>query len=132
MAKYAQYTTVPIERSQAEMKKTLARYGARNIATLDGDHEHAIAFVYGGWLVRMKLPMPENDDRERRRLWRSFNLIVKAKLEAIENGVSTFEREFLPDLVIPATGTTVGEWMQPQWPALAAGEQQLPMLPAPA
>lgn len=37
----------------------------------------------------------------------------KAKLEAVEAGISTVEREFFYDIVLP-DGRTAGEWMAPQ------------------
>ena len=40
-------------------------------------------------------------------------LIIKAKLEAVDSGISTVEREFFYDVVLP-DGKTVGEWMAPQ------------------
>lgn len=42
----------------------------------------------------------ELEQRQRSR-WRALLLLVKAKLEAVELGVSTIEREFLADLSLP-------------------------------
>ena len=39
--------------------------------------------------------------REERRMWRALILLVKAKMEAIDAGISTFDREFLADLLLP-------------------------------
>lgn len=39
--------------------------------------------------------------------------MVKAKLEAIETGISSFDSEFMANIVLPGGGT-VGEWMGPQ------------------
>lgn len=44
----------------------------------------------------------EQAARER---WRGLVLLVKAKLEIVKMGVSTFEREFLADLVLPSQQT---------------------------
>lgn len=49
-----------------------------------------------------------------RQRWRAVLLIVKAKLEACASGISTVEREFLADIVDPATNRTVGEGVFPQ------------------
>ena len=38
---------------------------------------------------------------------------MKAKLEAVDAGISTFEDEFLSATLLP-DGHTVGEWAQPQ------------------
>lgn len=40
-------------------------------------------------------------------------MIIKAKLEAVESGISTIEREFLYEIVLP-DGSTVGDWVIPQ------------------
>lgn len=71
----------------------------------------------------------QRDQMERQR-WRSLVLVTKAKLELIEQGLSTLEREFLADLVLPG-GTTLYEQAAPaiaeayrtgQMPALLPGE----------
>lgn len=58
-------------------------------------------------------------EQEIRRRWRSLLLVVKAKLTAVADGISTVEREFLADLVIP-TGQTLAEWLAPQLEAAYA------------
>ena len=40
-------------------------------------------------------------------------MVIKAKLEAVESGISIFEEEFLAHLVLP-DGKTVGQFMLPQ------------------
>lgn len=48
-----------------------------------------------------------------RQRWRALLLVVKAKLEAIETGIATFDGEFMANIVLPGGGT-VGDWMTPQ------------------
>ncbi|WP_243647545.1 hypothetical protein [Cuneatibacter caecimuris] len=55
-------------------------------------------------------------------------LIVKAKLEAVETGISTIEREFFYDVVLP-DGKTVGEWMAPQLETVYQSGDMPSMLP---
>jgi hypothetical protein len=56
-----------------------------------------------------------------RQRWRALALVVKAKLEAVESGIVTFEQEFLSHLVLPG-GRSVYETVQPQLQqALEAG-----------
>ncbi len=43
-----------------------------------------------------------------RQRWRALVLVVKAKLEAVETGITTFEQEFMAHIVLP-DGKTVGE-----------------------
>lgn len=40
-------------------------------------------------------------------------LIIKAKLVAIDSGITEFETEFLAHIVLPS-GETVGGWVLPQ------------------
>lgn len=47
-----------------------------------------------------------------RQRWRALALAIKAKLEAVECGITSFEEEFLAHLVIPGQGgKTVGQLM---------------------
>jgi hypothetical protein len=63
-----------------------------------------------------------------RQRWRALLLIVKAKLEAVTAGISTVEREFLPDVVLP-NGATVGEWVGPQIATVYARHEMPALLP---
>ena len=133
---YAAETTVPAEKSRAEIERTLQRYGASQFMYGYNEHHSMIAFVVGGRQVRFILPMPDKNDpqftmtpagRKRRdadsmlaayekatrQRWRALALVIKAKLEAVESGITVFEDEFLAHLVLP-DGTTAGEWLKPQ------------------
>ena len=56
--------------------------------------------------------------------WRALHLCVKAKLEAIDAGVETFEDAFLAH-VQTETGETIGERIKPQLTAIVAGNAPL-------
>ena len=57
-----------------------------------------------------------------RQRWRALALAVKAKLEAVEAGIATFESEFLAHIVMD-DGQTIGEKLLPQIDrALMAGK----------
>lgn len=126
--KYAARTSVPIERSAAEVERVLRKYGAVQFARGWRPNDAVLSFVMGGREVRFILPLPTIDEyygkytqkqseamhaQEHRRCWRALALIVKAKLEAVESGVVSFEVEFLPHFVLP-TGATVGDTVAPQ------------------
>ena len=65
----------------------------------------------------------------RRRWWPTLLLIIRAKLEAVEPGITTLESEFLANPVLP-NGGAGGEWLAPQIdPAYATGRMP-PMLGA--
>jgi len=131
---YAEDTSVPVERSKAELDKMLAKAGAtdRMIGSLDSRAEAFVAFTLADRQIRMLVPLPKTDEKRfmfapnstwRRRTkdqqqkayeqatrarWRAVVLLLKAKLEAIALGLSTPEREFLADLRLP-NGATVHE-----------------------
>lgn len=136
MSRYAAGTDVPADRSRAEIERTLERYGADAFGYAREARQAMIQFRIGGRFVRIMLPLPDPDatefkmtptgkwersESEARRAWeqacrqrwRALALVVKAKLEAVAAGISTIEREFLSDVVLP-DGSTVGNFMQPQ------------------
>lgn len=146
--RYAENTAVASERTRAEIERTLRRYEATAFAY--GWHQGAatIGFTIAARSVRMELPLPDASDstfahgpsgRARgaagakqayeqavRQCWRAMALVIKAKLEAVAAGISTVEREFLADVVLP-DGSTVGDWASPQI-AIAYERQQMPAL----
>lgn len=135
---FADDTTVPVERSQAEVRKLLERHKA-DAFTYAWDGERAreqVTFRISGRFVRMQIQMPQRADRmfthtpnrrfrrtepeiakayerEKRRRWRALVIVLKAKLAAVEAGISTFEREFFADLILP-DGRTVQDWAGPR------------------
>lgn len=147
MPRYAENTTVPAERSQAEIQQTLRRYGATGFVFAQDDERHQamIQFRAQGRMVKLVLPLPDPDDeafrltpqrrtprspqkrreayeQEVRRRWRSLALFVKATLEAVEAGIITFDRAFLAHLMLP-DGRTVAQHLQPRIEtAYATGE----------
>lgn len=134
---YASQTSVSVERSKAEIERTLQRYGASQFIYGWDQQEAVIGFVVRSdeqaRQVRFKVKVPELSDffttassrsrsraaaekaweQAQRQRWRALLLVIKAKLEAIEAGIATFEDEFLAYTMLP-TGETVGEWMAPQ------------------
>jgi hypothetical protein len=59
--------------------------------------------------------------------WRALLLIVKAKLEAVDSGIVTFEQEFLPHIVMPG-GHTVYEATAPAIERAYVSGQVTPLL----
>jgi hypothetical protein len=63
-----------------------------------------------------------------RQRWRALTLTLKAKLEAVECRIETFESAFLPYMVLPS-GKTIGEEIIPRLPEItASGNLALPLL----
>lgn len=150
MGKYAANTNVSSELSRIEIEKTLIRYGADNFAYAMTAGKALIGFTMYERQIKFILPLPakeefkltptgrtrtENSQYEAweqacRQRWRALNLVIKAKLEAVECGISVFEDEFMANIVLPG-GQTVGDFMKPQIErAYISGEvpQLLPML----
>lgn len=126
---YASKTKVPIDRTRSEIERLVTHRGASQFFSAS-DLEKATAVI--GWtidarMVRLTVPMPERRNRQSeqalmqawRARWRAVLLVVQAKFEAIDAGISTFEREFLADTVM-ADGTTVGDWASPQLESMYA------------
>lgn len=133
---FAESTSVPVERSKAEIESMLMRYGADQFVSGWGENEARIQFRAKGRYVRFMLPIPKSDEKrftqhpryaykrrtdeearkaweqELRRLWRALALVVKAKLEAVSSGIVGFEDEFMAHIVMP-DGKTVAEHARP-------------------
>lgn len=104
--RYAEGTDVPVSRSQADVRDMLRRVGVGRIALMDSPTGSAeLWFEHQGRGYRLTVPVPKVDaskrEREERRAWRVAVLLVKAKTEAIREGVSTVEREWFADTVMP-------------------------------
>lgn len=134
MSRYAANTQVSSDQSRAEIERTLQRYGADAFGYAWEGERAVVQFRARGRFVRFALPLPDPADpdfthhsRGRRtpdaqaklheqairQRWRALALAVKAKLEAVESGITTFDEEFMAHIVLP-DGSTVGQFMQPQ------------------
>lgn len=139
MAKYAAATEVPVEKSKAEIEKTVQRYGADGFMSAWADNLATVKFRCKERVVRMTMRLPRADEKRFtqwrrtpksawearspeaarklweqacRQKWRALALLVKAKLEAVDAGIATFEEAFLANVVDPRTGKTVYETIQ--------------------
>ncbi len=130
---YATDTSVSVEKSRGELESILSRYGASKFGYMTDDVRAIIAFQAHGKFVKFILPLPSEQDfmtdgrggkrsaavrlraRDKacRSRWRALCLCVKAKLEAVECGIASFETEFLAHFVMPG-GKTFGEIAIPQ------------------
>lgn len=134
-ARYASTTTVSVEKTRAEIERTVTRFGADQFASGWETGRAMITFRTHGRLIRFVLPLPDRNTRaithtptgirrsapqaEKeweqacRQSWRALLLVIKAKLEAVTAGISTVEQEFLAWVVLP-DNSLVGEWLAPQ------------------
>jgi hypothetical protein len=148
MTRYAADTSVPVERSRAEVERILRRYGASTFAYGWEGSRSVIQFDYSGRRIRIVMDMPDPAEFHKtptgqrrsasaaqvawekacRQRWRAFVLVIKAKLEAVESGITTVEDEFLAWTVLP-DGRTFGEWARPQLDAAYSANTMPVLLP---
>lgn len=138
MAKFAENTTVGVDKSRMEIEGTLRRYKADAFAYATEGAEVMISFKLASRWIKFHLMLPSRSDasfntymrgsvnyrREEgaaeklweqacRQKWRALALVIKAKLEAVDAGISTVEDEFLAHTVL-GNGRTVSETIQEQ------------------
>lgn len=149
--KYASQTDVSSSRSREEIERTLQRYGADQFMYGWKETDALIRFRMQDRHVAFILPLPARDAAEFteyisrgklwarteeasrklyeqavRQRWRALALVIKAKLEAVECGITTFEDEFLANIVLP-NGDLVGAVLKQQV-ALAYSTGRMPDL----
>jgi len=127
---YAAKTDVSEHVTQAEIKGLLMKAGASAYGTMDEPGRSMIAFQLNNRRIRFTVPLPNLNDPEIaftpskkirnkaeaqsaynqviRSRWRALLLCIKAKIEAVEVGISSFDEEFLAHVVTPG-GKTVME-----------------------
>lgn len=149
---FAAGTSVDESRSRAEIERMLQKAGASSFGSFsDYARKRAeIGFTYKHIHIRMEIMLPADDEKrflrdgrgsirtparrleeyqaECRRRWRCLSLVLKAKLIAVEDGITTLEREFLPYMVM-ADGRTLAERMAPAIAAAQAGPGSALLLP---
>lgn len=139
MSKYAQKTSVSVERSRLEIETTLQRFGASAFAYATQNEKAMLRFqAQGRWIMFiLELPNPadlkftnrtwngkirpeklpeavayKNWESACREKWRALALVIKAKLVAVQDGISQFEDEFMAHILMP-DGKTVSHHMKP-------------------
>lgn len=143
--KYAEGTTVPVEKSRAEIERLITSNGGKNFAFLAGETSHVIVFEFNDRRLKFSVTKPaknsfpvyirgrrqtdkqltEKQDAEFRRLFRVLLLRLKAKFEGVKSKEISFDEEFLANIVTP-DGSTVYETIKPHLTELQPG--QLPKL----
>ena len=143
--RYAENTSVPVERSRAEIERVLTKYGATRFGSMSEPDKATIYFEVKGRQVQIPIPMPSPTDKafthdrrstwrkhpdstrdrlldaERRRRWRVLVITVKAMLEAVDSKLLTFDQAFLAHIVIPGTAQTLGEHLVPRLDSMYSG-----------
>ena len=155
--RYAANTDVSVEKSRAEIEGLIVRYGATHTAFMSAPGRAVICFEAKGRRIMVELPLPDKGDRKFthakvgrasyesmrtpekahaaweqacRQKWRALALVIKAKLEAVESGITTFEDEFLAHIVMP-DGQTVSSHVRPSIAKAYETGSMTPLLPPP-
>lgn len=111
---YAEDTKVPLAQSRSQIETMLRKASATRIVTMDETLEAVVMFMLAGRLIKLRIELPgDASDQRRRAVWRGLGLVVKAKIEAVAQGITTVEQEWLAHVVLP-DGSTVGDWVEPQ------------------
>ena len=134
---YVRGASVSCSASQAEIRDMLTASGARGLQFVSVQGNAGITFSSADRRFRMVLPLPapspgtpdldplrpESSDSESkaaqdaaRHRWRQLSLLIRAKLEAVDAGIVTFDEEFLAYVVMPGGGTV----FQASAPGIAA------------
>lgn len=119
---YAADTRVPVQQSRTQIETLLERHKAKQYGTaVDYDllqarvqfrlHDRIVRFVIG-LPDPKKLGQAERLAQAERQRWRALLLVIKAKLESVENTIETFEQAFLANIVLP-NDKTVAEAIAP-------------------
>ncbi len=134
---YAQNTEVPVEKTRAEIERLLSRHRCTKfLAGVDHEaHRATVQFQAYARIVKFEIALPNPTDpkfrkikgsylernangvakvvqQEERTRWRALLLVIKAKLEAVESNIATFEDEFLAHTVLP-NQQTVAQYIGP-------------------
>jgi len=148
---YADKTTVSSSQSRAEIERTLERYGAGRFIYGWDEDTAIVGFSMADRQIKFSLPMPDRNDREFthtpsrgvkrtpaqqekeyeqavKQKWRALLLVIKAKLEAVESGITVFDDEFMAHIVMP-DGKVLGDVMKPQIKSAYATGKMPPLLP---
>jgi hypothetical protein len=116
---YASNTIVSPEKTRGHIERELKRYGATSFAYGTEIGRAYIGFQTKDRRVKFILPLipatrgtPKQFDQFYRSRWRALLLSIKAKLEAVESGIETFDEAFMPHIVMP-NGKTMAEYSLP-------------------
>jgi hypothetical protein len=116
---YAAVTKVPANQTRVEIERTLTRYGATGFAYGSEIGRAMIGFQTKDRRIRFLLPLAPSErmsekqaDQFVRSRWRALLLSIKAKLEAVESGIESFDEAFMSHIVMP-NGQTMAEHSLP-------------------
>jgi hypothetical protein len=126
---FALGTTVLASKTRGQLEELVTRHGATSFATASDSAYARILFECCDRRIRFTIPIVQSDEAENRRRWRCLHMVIKAKLEAVADGLVSFEEEFLSNTMVPGSGETVAQWVGPQLEAAySRGSSMVPLL----
>jgi len=125
--RYAEGTKVSVDTSRGELSAILAKHGVKRQGWMGDETADELFFELDGGQFRLRIEKPTLTEirqmypnaydhqakleAEWRRRWRANVLLLKAKLEFIDSGDTTLDRELLPYRVLK-DGRTLLEAME--------------------
>lgn len=128
---YVRGASITSAASRVEIQDMLTGYGATGFRCGWEEGRAAIAFTAGERRFRFVLALPgsaemagsagdplqprrqgagsKSAEELSRRCWHQLSLLIRAKLDAVDSGIVTFDQEFLAYMVLPGGGTVFQE-----------------------
>lgn len=129
-------TAIHWTKTQAQLMEFLRKEGISNTRFTNADSGVVLEFIATdknkrSVPIRMKIPLPKNDDREINRIYRVFYWYLTNKFEAVRSGiVEEITKEFLPFIAFKTKAgvdSTLYEALQEEGNAIL-GDQTFPLL----
>ena len=125
---YVRGASVTCSASQEDIRDMLIASGAHGLRFVSVQGNAGITFSSADRRFRLVLPLPAPDPQSpdpnrsplrpessaseikaaqdaARHCWRQLSLLIRAKLDAVDAGIVTFDEEFLAYVVMPSGGT---------------------------
>ena len=108
---YADRTRVSERQTRSDIESELSKHDCEKIGVMIDPTNVCFAFMKKGRCYRIDIDLPtagtHSDNSERRRRMRTLFLYIKGRLNAVRDGIKTFEQEFLVETVV-GDGQTIG------------------------
>lgn len=109
---YAATTNIDIGTTKADIEKMMLKAGASAFGIVQDGPKAQVIFRLKERMYRFAIIIPDLPQPARAR-WRALLLVLKAKIEAVDSGITSLEDEFLAQTMM-SDGETVGQKINPQ------------------
>lgn len=131
MSRFASRTEVSVAESIAEIERTAIKYGGGQFMFGVSESHALVGFTKDGRQVRFQAPFGDKDasgyEQRKKQRMRALLLVIKARLEAVESGVESFEESFMANIVLP-DGSLVGQHVKRELASAYETNRQPPHL----